>query len=86
MSGLPEWAGQGADSLVSLGSGQHSPQDGDEEGDARGSAKTSRSSPSSQMQEPALHDPELAVVVTAWHDLPAAVRAGIAAMVRAART
>jgi hypothetical protein len=31
-------------------------------------------------------DPELAAVVAAWDGLPAAVRAGIVAMVRAATT
>ena len=30
-------------------------------------------------------DPDLAAVVEAWGDLPAAVRAGVVAMVRAAR-
>jgi hypothetical protein len=42
-------------------------------------------SPSSGEQERPSDDPELAAVIAAWSSLPAAVRAGIVAMVRAAR-
>ena len=36
--------------------------------------------------EPDVADPDLALVVSCWDELPAALRAGIAAMVRAAGT
>ena len=43
------------------------------------------SSPSSGKQDDGQVDPDLATVIAAWDDLPDAVRAGIVAMVRAAR-
>ncbi len=46
-------------------------------------AKTPRTRHRTQQQDGLPTDPELAVVAAAWDDLPAAVRVGIAAMVRA---
>ena len=46
------------------------------------SHSASYSTPNPAPDAPA--DPELAAVVAAWSDLPAAVRAGIVAMVKAA--
>ncbi len=71
----------------SLGSGHHiaeSPVNA--EASEGGSVTPSHSaSYSTQNATPEAHaDPELAAVVAAWSDLPAAVRAGIAAMIRAA--
>jgi hypothetical protein len=56
-------------------------------GESRGGEVGGPSSiPSSQEQDGAPMDPELESVINAWEDLPAAVRAGIVAMVRPAGT
>lgn len=49
-----------------------------------GSKSGSKAAETTPATAPAVHtDPDLAAVVAAWSDLPAAVRAGIVAMVKA---
>ncbi len=74
-------------STFSLGSGQHTSQPAlptrvYERPPAAPSVRASSSTLSPS--EPAFTDPTLAAVAAAWSRLPAAVRAGIAAMVQAA--
>ena len=68
----------------SLGSGQHPTENASGAGDSRPSGNRPSTGPSSQAQNEPAMDAELAVVAAAWASLPAALRAGIVAMVRAA--
>ena len=63
----------------------HPAQNDDAVRDSRPSKNFPRTSPAVVVRHGASTDPELAVVVAAWADPPAAVRAFIVAIVRAAR-
>ncbi len=72
----------------SLGSGRHSTENAvntevSEGGSPPPSHSASYSTPNPAPEAPA--DPELAAVVAAWPDLPPAIRAGVLALVKAAK-